>query len=163
MEWNEGKSSCLWRDRQSFGGSSKGQCVFVFYSAACVAGYTKQCHVYIFSFKPVNFPLYPTCFLLGLWAEGLWMQEREEPVCICVHWCMHSYVTFIQWVYVWVWVSYELWHAHTQQRQSVWCRLHQVLQECFLSLSCLSQSVINDGRWTPPPPPPHKRAEKLRN
>ncbi len=137
-------------------------CVCVFYSAACVAGYTKHCHVYIFSFKPVNFPLYPTCFLLGLWAEGLWMQEREEPVCICVHWCMHSYVTFIQWVYVWVWVSYELWHAHTQQWQSVWCRLHQVLQECFLSLSCLSQSVINDGRWRttpPPPPPPHGKMQ----
>lgn len=147
MEWNEGKSSCLWRERQSFGGSSKGQCVFVCFIQQRVWRPIPNIVMFIYSLLSLSTFL---CILpVFFWACELrdFGCRSERNLCVFVHWCVHSYVTLIQWVCVWVWVSYELWHTRTLQWQSVWCWLHQVLQECFLSLSCLSQSEINDGRW----------------
>lgn len=78
--------------------------------------------------------------------------RSKRNLCVYVHWWVHSYNMWHSFsecvcVCVSVWVSYAIWHTHTLQWQCIWCWLHQVLQECFLSFSCLSQSCINDRWW----------------
>lgn len=144
MEWNEGKSSCF-ETRASVCDSSKGQCVFVCFIQQCVWRSIQNMVMFIYSLLGLSTFL---CILpVFLWVCELrdFGCRSERNLCVFVHWCVHSYVTLIQWVCVWV--SYKLWHTHTLQWQCVWCWLHQVLQDCFLSLSCLSQSAINDRQW----------------
>lgn len=137
MERAEGKPSCL---RWELSDLSKGQCVFVcLFGSVCGGVYAKFHHVYIFSFKPVNFALY--LFSSGLVSWGTLGAGVRRNLCVFVHRCTHSHDTHSG--IVWVMST----DTHILQWQFVWCWLHQVLQGCFPSLSCLSQSAINDGLW----------------
>ncbi len=121
-------------------------CLCVLFSSVC-ASYTKHCHVYIFSFKPVNFPLYSTCFLLGLWAEGLWMQEREEPVCICA--LMRAFICDTHSVSVCVSLG-ELWaltHTHIHYNDRVFdagCIRSCKSVSCLFPVSVNQRSMMDD-------------------
>lgn len=68
-------------------------------------------------------------------------RSEKEPMCVCAP--MRALICDTHSGIVWVMST----DTHILQWQFVWCWLHQVLHGCFLSLSCLSQSAINDGLW----------------
>ncbi len=156
MEWNEGKSSCLWRERQSFGGSSKGQCVFVCFIQQRVWRAIQNIVMFIYSLLSLSTFL---CILpVFFWACELrdFGCRSERNLCVFVHWCVHSYVTLIQWVCVWVWVSYELWHTHTYTTMTERLMLVASGLARVFPVSFLSQS-ISDQWWTMTDKKPYKQ------
>lgn len=147
MEWNEGKSSWLWRERQSFGGSSKGQCVFVCFIQQRVWRAIQNIVMFIYSLLSLSTFL---CILpVFFWACELrdFGCRSERNLCVFVHWCVHSYVTLIQWVCVWVWVSYELWHTHIHYNDRAFdagCIRSCKSVSCLFPVSVNQRSIMDD-------------------
>ncbi len=158
MEWNEGKSSCLWRDRQSFGGSSKGQCVFVCFIQQRVWQAIQNNVMFIYSLLSLSTFL---CILPAFfWACELrdfgCRSERNLCVFVCTDACIHKWHSFSEFMCESEWVMSSDTHIHNNVRAfDAGC-----IRSCK-SVSCLCPVSVN--QWSMMDPPPHKRAEKLLN
>lgn len=144
MEWNEGKSSCF-ETRASVCDSSKGQCVFVCFIQQCVWRSIQNMVMFIYSLLSLSTFL---CILpVFLWVCELrdFGCRSERNLCVFVHWCVHSYVTLIQWVCVceseWVISS----DTHTYTTMTVRLMLVASGLARLFPVSSLSQSISD--KW----------------